>query len=75
VTGECASCGCTETSCETKVWLSGRKCCDDCNHDRGAGKSSRNGHLHDPALSQLFLSPRHGNVPSRDGIVTVVEEA
>jgi hypothetical protein len=32
--GDCQSCGCTPVSCGTKVWLSGRSCCEDCDHDQ-----------------------------------------
>jgi hypothetical protein len=29
----CRSCGATESSCESKSYLSGRDCCDCCDHD------------------------------------------
>jgi hypothetical protein len=29
---DCANCGASITSCETREWLSGRRCCDGCDH-------------------------------------------
>jgi hypothetical protein len=59
---DCTACGCRAASCETKVWLSGRKCCQRCDHDHGEAHGGRVGtgsdQPPDPASVKQNLPPR-----------------
>jgi hypothetical protein len=58
----CAECHARLTSCETKRWLSGRACCDGCNHPPpetpvGWDRRRETGTAYDPR-PQIFLPER-----------------
>jgi hypothetical protein len=56
--GDCTSCGCTEVSCSTKVWLSGRKCCENCDHNPGGRSSNVKPRGFRPRPPKIFLPER-----------------
>jgi hypothetical protein len=61
---DCANCGCRAASCETKRWLSGRRCCPDCSHKPTERRTTPGGtwpivntHEFQPPPVETFLSP------------------